>query len=126
MNDYLKMDDCVELEEYATKNIGENCSFKALNARGEIIGVAMNGIIKKPVSVNFIMKIAIEFCNEQAIKVSASKENEVKRYDFCNSRVRMSHITAMQPNASMNNSKKSSASWNILMNVSVCSICIQL
>lgn len=50
MNDYLKMDDCKELEEYATKNIGDNCSFKALNSRGEIIGVAMNGIIKKPVS----------------------------------------------------------------------------
>lgn len=51
MNEYLEMDDCAELEEYATKNIGEHCSFKALNARGEIIGVAMNGIIKKPVSI---------------------------------------------------------------------------
>lgn len=50
MNCYLNMADCVELEEYATKSIGENCSFKALNARGEIIGVAMNGIVKKPVS----------------------------------------------------------------------------
>lgn len=51
MNNYLNMADCVELEEYATKNIGEHCSFKALNSRGEIIGVAMNGIIRKPVSI---------------------------------------------------------------------------
>lgn len=49
MNYYLKMGDCVELEKYATKSIGEKCSFKALNSRGEIIGVAMNGIVKKPV-----------------------------------------------------------------------------
>lgn len=43
------MGDCVELEKYATKSIGEKCSFKAVNSRGEIIGVAMNGIVKKPV-----------------------------------------------------------------------------
>lgn len=49
MNSYLNMGDCVELEKYATKSIAEQSSFKALNSRGEIIGVAMNGIIKKPV-----------------------------------------------------------------------------
>ncbi|XP_055316708.1 arylalkylamine N-acetyltransferase 1 isoform X2 [Sitodiplosis mosellana] len=48
MNNYLNMGDCVELEKYATKSIGEQCSFKALNSRGEIIGVAMNSIVKKP------------------------------------------------------------------------------
>lgn len=55
MNDYLNMADCVELEEYATKNIGEHCSFKALNSRGEIVGVVMNGIIKKPVSTIYCL-----------------------------------------------------------------------
>lgn len=47
MNHYLNMGDCMELEKYATKSIGEKCSFKALNSKGEIIGVAMNGIVKK-------------------------------------------------------------------------------
>lgn len=61
MNDYLNMADCVELEEYATKTIGEHCSFKALNSRNEIIGVVMNGIIKKPVS------IALSLANQQTI-----------------------------------------------------------
>lgn len=60
MNHYLNMGDCVELEKYATKSIGKKCSFKALNSRGEIIGVAMNDIVKKPVSFiffRFIYKI---------------------------------------------------------------------
>lgn len=48
------MGDCVELEKYATKSISEKCSFKAVNSKGEIIGVAMNGIIKKPVSFPLI------------------------------------------------------------------------
>lgn len=51
MNVYLGMgDDCKELEEYSTKSIVDNCSFKALNSNGEIIGVFLNGIVKKPVS----------------------------------------------------------------------------
>lgn len=75
MNDYLKMDDCVELEEYATKNIGENCSFKALNARGEIIGVAMNGIIKKPVSVNLSWKCDWIFTTSEILKFNIYESN---------------------------------------------------
>lgn len=57
MNFYLKLGDCVELEEYATKSISEKCSFKALNSRGEIIGVSMNGIVKKAVSERVILHI---------------------------------------------------------------------
>lgn len=59
MNFYLKLGDCVELEEYATKSISEKCSFKALNARGEIIGVSMNGIVKKAVSERVILHIRL-------------------------------------------------------------------
>lgn len=58
MNSYLNLGDCVELEEYATKSIVEKCSFKALNSRGEIVGVTMNGIVKKPVSKsNFVFVV---------------------------------------------------------------------
>lgn len=49
MNTYLQLGECKELEEYATHCIPENCSFKATNSKGEIIGVFLNGIIHKPV-----------------------------------------------------------------------------
>lgn len=49
MNTFLQLGECKELEEYATHCIPENCSFKATNSKGEIIGVFLNGIIKKPV-----------------------------------------------------------------------------
>lgn len=49
MNTYLQIDECKELEEYATSCIPEKCSFKATNSKGEIIGVFLNGIIHKPV-----------------------------------------------------------------------------
>lgn len=66
MNYYLKLGDCVELEEYATKGIVEKCSFKALNSRGEIIGVAMNGIIKKPVSKIALFASCFAHCTKYA------------------------------------------------------------
>lgn len=51
MNTYLEMDECKELEEYSIKSISDQCSYKAVNSKGEIVGVAMNGIIKKPVYI---------------------------------------------------------------------------
>lgn len=41
----------MELDEYATMKIGDNCSFKALNSYGEIIGVTLNAVERKPVGV---------------------------------------------------------------------------
>lgn len=53
MNTYLDMGvDCKELQEYSIKSIGDNCSFKALNSDGEIVGVLLNGIVHKPVSTS--------------------------------------------------------------------------
>lgn len=49
LNDYLQLGECEDLEVYCTKSISDKCSFKATNAEGEIIGVFLNGIIKKPV-----------------------------------------------------------------------------
>lgn len=46
------MGGCVELDEYATMKIGDNCSFKALNSYGEIIGVTLNAVERKPVGVS--------------------------------------------------------------------------
>jgi hypothetical protein len=50
LNKFLDMDDCNELEEYTLKCIPEQCSFKAVNAQGEIIGVAINGLMRRPVN----------------------------------------------------------------------------
>lgn len=52
MNVYLEIgDDCKELEEYSIKSLPDKCSFKAVNSNGEIVGVFLNGIVKKPVSI---------------------------------------------------------------------------
>ncbi|XP_037035334.1 dopamine N-acetyltransferase isoform X2 [Bradysia coprophila] len=48
MNTFLELGECKELEEYATHCITDDCSFKATNSKGEIIGVFLNGIIHKP------------------------------------------------------------------------------
>lgn len=51
MNTFVNLGECKELEEYSLKSLSDKCSFKAVNANGEIVGVAMNGIVKKPVSI---------------------------------------------------------------------------
>ncbi|XP_055838049.1 arylalkylamine N-acetyltransferase 1 isoform X2 [Episyrphus balteatus] len=48
LNTYLNLGECEELEEYSVKSIPEKCSFKAVNKQGEIIGVFMNGIMRRP------------------------------------------------------------------------------
>lgn len=35
--------------EYALKDIGQKCSYKALNRNGEIVGVMLNQIVEKSV-----------------------------------------------------------------------------
>lgn len=50
LNVYLDLGECEDLEKYCLKAIKEHCSFKAVNTKGEIIGVFLNGIIKKSVS----------------------------------------------------------------------------
>jgi arylalkylamine N-acetyltransferase len=42
--------DCKDLEEYCLKSLSDDCSFKAVDKKtGKIVGVILNGIIKKPV-----------------------------------------------------------------------------
>lgn len=48
LNCYIKLGECKDLEVYCTKSISDGCSFKATNSDGEIVGVFLNGIIKKP------------------------------------------------------------------------------
>uniref|UniRef100_A0AAG5DRM4 aralkylamine N-acetyltransferase n=2 Tax=Anopheles atroparvus TaxID=41427 RepID=A0AAG5DRM4_ANOAO len=48
LNKYVQLGECKELEKYCTKNLSEHSSFKAVNSRGEIVGVTLNGTIMKP------------------------------------------------------------------------------
>jgi len=49
LNTFLNLGECKELEEYSLKCIKDACSFKAVhNVNGEIIGVFLNGLMKRP------------------------------------------------------------------------------
>lgn len=48
LNTFLNLGECKELEKYSTKYLHEHCSYKAVNGRGEIVGVNINGLINKP------------------------------------------------------------------------------
>lgn len=48
LNTFVNLGECKELEKYSTKNLHEHCSFKAVNGRGEIVGVNINGLVHKP------------------------------------------------------------------------------
>lgn len=48
LNTFVNLGECKELEEYSLKSIPEKCSFKAVNKQGEIIGVFMNGLMRRP------------------------------------------------------------------------------
>lgn len=47
MNTYLQLGDCPELEVWATRYLAENCSFKAVDPAGRIIGLIINGVMRK-------------------------------------------------------------------------------
>ena len=49
LNYYLQLGECKDLEDYCKKSIPDACSYKAVNSNGEIVGVYLNGIIRKPV-----------------------------------------------------------------------------
>jgi arylalkylamine N-acetyltransferase len=68
LNTYLELGECEELEKYCLKSIKDGCSFKAVNSKGEIIGVFLNGIIQKPGKDEVIPKLA-ELCKHQKFKI---------------------------------------------------------
>ncbi|KAH8261512.1 hypothetical protein KR044_010548, partial [Drosophila immigrans] len=48
LNTYLNLGECSDLEKYSMKSLGDNCSYKAVTKSGEIIGVFINGLLKRP------------------------------------------------------------------------------
>lgn len=47
MNKYLDLGECVDVEKFSVKDIKDNCSFKAVNNEGRIIGVFLNALEKR-------------------------------------------------------------------------------
>lgn len=75
LNTFLNLGECKELEEYASKSLPERCSFKAVNSKGDIVGVAVNGVISRPVSISLHRR-------EQPIASSQSAEIRFRDYFF--------------------------------------------
>ncbi|XP_055545999.1 arylalkylamine N-acetyltransferase 1-like isoform X2 [Wyeomyia smithii] len=48
LNTFVNLGECKELEKYSIKCLHEHCSFKAVNSRGEIVGVNINGVVNRP------------------------------------------------------------------------------
>ncbi|EDW85661.1 uncharacterized protein Dwil_GK23036, isoform A [Drosophila willistoni] len=48
LNTFLDLGECKELEKFSLKPIKDNCSYKAVNKNGEIIGVFLNGLMRRP------------------------------------------------------------------------------
>lgn len=55
LNNFLQLGECPELEVYCTESIPEGTSFKAVTRSGEIIGVSLNGLVLKPVSLVILL-----------------------------------------------------------------------
>lgn len=77
MNFYLQLGECEDLEEYCKKSIPDACSYKAVNSNGDIVGVYLNGIIKKPVSFMLHTSYNDNHYSLQIFYVSKQSEDEV-------------------------------------------------
>jgi len=51
LNTFLDLGECKELEKYSLKSLPDNCSYKAVNKKGEIIGLFLNGLLRRPVII---------------------------------------------------------------------------
>lgn len=67
LNTYLDLGECPELEEYASKSIKDGCSFKAMSSSGEIIGVFLNGIMKRP-PTDYVPEPAADSCQHEKFR----------------------------------------------------------
>ncbi|XP_055381636.1 arylalkylamine N-acetyltransferase 1-like [Condylostylus longicornis] len=73
---------CDDAEKYLTKNLGDNCSFKAVDENGKIIGVVSNGIGRKP-SPDSPKKSAVELATDDRWrKICMLIDNINEHYDI--------------------------------------------
>ncbi|EDV37500.1 uncharacterized protein Dana_GF11376 [Drosophila ananassae] len=48
LNTFLDLGECKELEKYSLKPLTDNCSYKAVDKDGKIIGIFLNGLLRRP------------------------------------------------------------------------------
>ncbi|KAH8401917.1 hypothetical protein KR009_008700 [Drosophila setifemur] len=48
LNTFLELGECEELEKYSLKPLVDNCSYKAVHKNGDIIGIFLNGLLRRP------------------------------------------------------------------------------
>ncbi|XP_030563113.1 dopamine N-acetyltransferase isoform X1 [Drosophila novamexicana] len=58
LNTFLDLGECKELEQFSVKPLKDNCSYKALNKKGEIIGVFINELMRRPSATEPADKLA--------------------------------------------------------------------
>ncbi|XP_054736531.1 arylalkylamine N-acetyltransferase 1 [Anastrepha obliqua] len=68
LNKFLNLGDCPELEEYTLKCVKDNCSFKAVHNNGELIGVFLNGLLKRPPPDAAVPDKPADSCQHQKFK----------------------------------------------------------
>ncbi|XP_030379357.1 dopamine N-acetyltransferase isoform X2 [Scaptodrosophila lebanonensis] len=68
LNTFLDLGECKELEKYSLKSITDNCSYKAVNKNGEIIGVYLNGLMRRPTSSESNSEKAADSCEHPKFK----------------------------------------------------------
>ncbi|XP_011191301.1 arylalkylamine N-acetyltransferase 1 isoform X1 [Zeugodacus cucurbitae] len=68
LNKFLDLGDCKELEEYTLKCVKDNCSFKAVHNNGDLIGIFLNGLLKRSPPVANPDEKAADSCQHAKFK----------------------------------------------------------
>lgn len=82
LNFAVQLGECKDLEDYCTKAIPDECSFKAVNSDGEIIGVFLNGIVRKPVRIRnrfdllFFNSFSLQPPNAESSSLASKTDHE--------------------------------------------------
>ncbi|EDW35641.1 GL17369 [Drosophila persimilis] len=67
LNTFLDLGECKELEKYSLKPLTDNCSYKAVNKSGDIIGIFLNGLMRRP-SPDEVPEKAADSCDHPKFK----------------------------------------------------------
>ncbi|XP_039484037.1 arylalkylamine N-acetyltransferase 1 isoform X1 [Drosophila santomea] len=77
LNTFLDLGECKELEKYSLKPLPDNCSYKAVNKKGEIIGLFLNGLMRRP-SPDDVPEKAADSCDHPKFKKILSLMDHVE------------------------------------------------
>ncbi|XP_017017059.1 arylalkylamine N-acetyltransferase 1 isoform X1 [Drosophila kikkawai] len=77
LNTFLDLGECKELEKYSLKPLTDNCSYKAVNKKGEIIGIFLNGLMRRP-SPEDVAEKAADSCAHPKFKKILSLMDHVE------------------------------------------------